>query len=57
MQGANKVLEEAMKSHSTSVPSNLSKHVVVIGYDGHCIAQYIYAFRKLQPHVSGFIYV
>ncbi len=56
-QSANKVLVEAMMSRSTSVPGNLRKHIVVIGYDSHCIAQYVHAFRKLEPHVSGFTYV
>ncbi len=52
IQSANAVLEEAMKSHSTPIPGYLTKHVVVVGYDGHCIAQYIHAFRKLKSNVS-----
>ncbi len=61
MQCANAVLEEAMESHiSTPIPENLGNHILVVGYDGHCLAQYICAFRKLQPDVSGgggFMYV
>ncbi len=43
-----------MRSHiSTPIPENVRNHILVVGYDGHSLAQYICAFRKLQPDVSG----